>query len=493
MRFPHGLGLLVLLVSGSCAAPDAEINLAPFVSRHTVPQYQHFESLGGILRYHREADDRLWALSPLAWREVSASGEVRASFLGGLGAYEYNPDRPRTYARLFPLWSYRSEVRADGITDTDWSMLFWLLAGGSSSDHREDYFWFFPFFGTGKDFLTYDEFSFFLFPLFLKNRKDERTSMHWLWPFFGKVEGSEQGWHFFPFYGTAKVPGKYQRYYVLWPIWSQAQDAEDNPHPRKSWMLFPLFGRSHQDDYVATTLLPPLIGWAKRPSTGYSSWGIWPLLKFESGGRESARKLQRILPFWIHFENEQTEYSVFLWPFFWHRQDHFNGMERDGRYFVPIFFHTKTKREDGTNEHHFRIWPFFSYEMEANKRTLLRILDFGIPRLLNPDNFARSFGFLYQIWLDRNQIRPQSITVHEKRAWFNLYHEAEAGGHKRWSVPVLGGKWTEPNGIVHSSWLFGLIRWRSGENGGFEAPAFPGPGWPDLHRFPLASSTQTQP
>lgn len=490
MTFPRCLGTFALLLLGSCAAPDAEIHLAPFVSRHTVPQYQHFDAAGGILRYHREADDTLWALSPILWRKDYGDGTVRSSMLGGLGRYDYDPDRDRTYARLFPLWSYRSEVRPDGITDTDWALLFWLIAGGSSSDDRENYFWFFPFFGTGKNFLTYDEFSFFLFPLFLKNRKQERIGTHWLWPIFGKVEGSEEGWHVFPFYGTAKVEGRNQSSYVLWPFWNQARTDLDKKYPREAWMLWPFYGRTTQDDYDATVLLWPFFGWADRPSTGYSSWSFWPFLKFESGGVEEERELQKVFPFWMHYKNRQTEFSVFLWPFFWHRTDHFNGMEREGHYFVPLFMNTRTTRDDGTLERHLRIWPFLAYEYEANKRELLRVFDLGLPGFLDPENLSLMFGFLYEVWVDRAQQEPDPILVREKRAWLNLYHEAEAGGHTRWSLPAIGGRWTEPDGTVHSSWLFGLLRWRSGEGGGLEAPAFPGPGWPDLHRLAIAEELQ---
>ena len=483
MTFLRRLGLLSLLIWSSCAAPDAEIHLAPFASRHTLPDYQYFDAAAGIVRYRHEADDTFWAVSPLVWRRDFEDGRSEASFLGGLGRYEYNPSRDRTYARFFPLFSYRSEVRPDGITDTDWALLFWLIAGGSSSDDLENYFWFFPFFGKGLDFLTYDEFSFFLFPLFLENKKGDRTSTHWLWPFFGKVEGSEEGWHIFPFYGETTVPGRYESSYVMWPFWNQATLDMHKPHPAKQWMLFPLYGKTTQDDYDATIFLWPFFGWAERPSTDYSSWSFWPFLKFESGGKEVDRKIQKVLPFWMHYENAQREYSVFLWPFFWHTKDTFNEMEREGHYFVPLFMHTKTTRDDGTVERHLRIWPFMSYEYEAKKREALRFFDLGLPGFLDPEGFYQMFGFLYALWNDRNQIEPDPITVHEKRAWFNLYHQAEAAGHERWSIPAVGGKWTEPDGTVHSSWLFGLIRWRSGDDGGLETPAFPGPGWPDIHRI----------
>jgi len=490
MTFLRRLGLLALLVSGSCAAPDSEIHLAPLFSRHTVPEYQHAEGLGGILRYHKEADVELWALSPVMWREKNGHGDIRASFLGGLGIYEHDPDRDRSFARLFPLWSYRSEIRPDGIRDTDWAALLYLIAGGTSSDELENYFWFFPFFGTGRDFWTYDEFKFFLFPLYMESHKEERDSYHWFWPFLGRTEGSETGWHFWPFRGVAEADGLYRRSYTLWPFWHSAEDELYKPHPRESWMLFPLFGKVKQDDYQATTVLPPFFGWASRPSTEFSSWQFWPLVKFQSGGTDAPRKIQRFLPFWLHYEDEKTEYSVLLFPFFWHRKDHFNDMERTGNYFVPFFMSTKTERGDGTSERHFRIWPFLSYEFEESKREQTRLLDFGLPGVLDPESLARSFGFFYEFWVQRDVQEPAPIVVKEKRAWFNLYHQAEAAGHSRWSVPILGGQWTEPDGTTHSSWLFGLLRWRSGNNGGMDSPAFPGPGWPDIHRVAEDSESQ---
>jgi hypothetical protein len=248
-------------------------------------------------------------------------------------------------------------------------------------------------------------------------------------------------------------------------------------------MLFPLFGKVHQDDYEATTVLPPFFGWASRPSTGFSSFQFWPLIKLQSGGTAAPRRIERFLPFWLHYEDEQTEYSVFLFPFFWHREDDFNGMQRTGNYFVPLFFSTVTRRDDGRRGRNLRIWPFFSYEFEEERFERTRLLDLGLPKVLDPEDLARSFGFIYEFWIDRERFEPDPILVREKRAWLDLYHEASAGGHSRWSIPIIGGQWTEPDGTTHSSWLLGLLRWRSGEDGGIQSPAFPGPGWPDLHRL----------
>ena len=219
------------------------------------------------------------------------------------------------------------------------------------------------------------------------------------------------------------------------------------------------------------------------------------MIKFQSGGVDAPRKIQRFLPFWLHYEDEFTAYSVLLFPFFWHREDHANGMERNGNYFVPLYMSTTTKREDGTRARNFRLWPLLSYEFEEGQREQFRMLDFGLPKVLDPDTLARSFGFFYEFWVSRESLKPAPIVVKEKRAWLNLYHQAEAGGHRRWSIPIVGGQWTEPDGTTHSSWLLGLLRWRSGDNGGMESPAFPGPGWPDLHQLaaPAAGEQMANP
>ena len=485
MRFSlRNLYITLLLGCASCASPGAELNVAPLFARHTAPNYQHAEALGGIMQYHREGDAERWSLQPAFYKQNHDNGAVEAVFAGGLGYYDYEPETEHTYSHLLPLYSYNSEIRPDGIRDTDWSALLWLLGGGSSSDDEENYFWVFPFYGTGKDFLTYDEFKFIMFPFYLESKQKDRRAYHYLWPFFGYTEGSETGWHAWPFYGEANVKDRYNRFYAMWPFYTQSTDDLDKKYPRKAWMLFPFIGHTQQDDYNAYTIVPPIFGWANRPSTGYSSWQLWPLLKFENGGKREKHELQRILPFWTHFKNEQTEYSIFMWPFFWSRKDDYGRTKRESTQLVPLFLWANTYHPDGTVTTDVRIWPFAGYTKrsgpdDSDLEHKVRVLDLGMPGLFDSETMSKSFGAFYQLWLDRKAVVDDK-PIHEKRAFLNMYHSVESAGHSRWSIPVLGGQWTEPNGITHSSWLFGLIRWRSGDDGGFEAPAFPGPGWPNL-------------
>lgn len=474
--------MLLLLLAGACAAPDAELHLAPFFSRHTVPGYDHAEAFGGILRHGERAGERTWALSPLIWRRQQDDGRVEADFLYPLGRYEHDPDRPRTYARLFPFFWREAETRPDGVEDVDWSVLTPFFWGGSSSDGKENYFAFFPLFGKLKDFLTYDEVNFVLWPFYLDNQKDRRKSTHILWPFFGWVEGSEQGWHVFPLYGRAEVAGKYRRSWLLWPLIHWSENQLDKPHPEHGWLVVPLAGRIRQDDYVATTVLWPIFGWAQRPSTGYRSWQVWPILKFEEGGRQSDRRLGRVFPFWLHYENQDTEYTSFLWPIFWKREDRFGGMQKRSFYAMPFYWASKTRRDRQADEASARLWPLARNWESQDGREDWASLAPGFDPILNSEALSRNLGFLFEIWAGRSDglSGPK-----ERRFFLNLFHQSESGGHRRWSIPVLGGQWTEPDGTTHTSLLLGLLRFRSGPDGGLEPPAFPGPGWPDLHKLPI--------
>jgi len=497
------LATWLLVLGASCAAPSSEINLAPLYLRATAPGIQRTEVLGGLARFEESPEWRRWALNPLLWRERRADGSVQADFALLLGRYEHSPDRNRTQTRFLPFFLYETERRPDGVQDTDWMVLPFFL-GGSSSDGEEDYFAFFPFYGNMKGFLAWEEVRFVLFPFFARTKKLTGTqTTHWLWPFFGYSEGRGEGWHFWPFYGRWQVPGREQSRYILWPFWNDSVTDQHLAYPRKSWFFFPFMGRIDQGDYSATTLAWPFLGRAERPSTNYYAWSFWPFLKFEEGGtagfgKENPRELKRVLPFYIHFEDEDTEFQSYLFPFFWKRKDDFGGMQRDGYYALPFWWTLTTKRYDdldgdGVDEHVAtekisRLWPFAAWKTVVDEST-----GRGLDQNEGPyfgEVIARNLTRPLAIW-QRNKMHEHGPIL--ERAFLGLYHSLESAGHRRWSVPIVGGRWTEPDGTRHHSYLFGLIRWSTGNSGsGWETPAFPGPGWPELHRLPAAGRT-TQP
>lgn len=476
----------MLLAAAGCAAPNSELNVAPLFARHTLPGWEASEVLGGVLRHEADAGATRWALSPLWWLERRADGSSEADFAFALGRQVQDPERNARSWRLFPLGWWRSERRADGVQDTDWGILLWLIAGGSSGD-GEDYFWVFPFGGTGRDVLTYDEFAFALWPLWIRSRKDGRVATHWLWPLFGRQEGTETGWRFFPFYGEAEVPGKYRRSFVLWPFHVRTEELLDTAEPRKGWMGLLIGGRVTQGDFEATSVLWPFFTWEKQPSRGHRSFTVWPLVRFTTTEAEG-KTVRRVLPFWISYEDPETEFTSVLWPIFWRRHDRLADGERDSWYGLPLWFASRSRFDDGGAAASTRFWPFASRVTERDGSGAVRILDPGVPKVLEPEVMSRNFGFLYEVWADRRG-EPAAPLARDRRAWLGLWRDLEGSGHRRRSLAGVFGRWNEPDGTVHTSLLFGLLRWRTGAGGErtMEAPAFPGPGWPDLSAFPATT------
>jgi len=464
----RGLILVGLAVFPACASPVSDIQLAPLFSRQTVPGYSTVEGVGGFLSSTRSDRGMKWSAGPLAGRETDPDGKTRMDFLWPLGRVEEDPSRPRKFSRLWPLFWSRRDTRADGVEDRDWNILL-FIHGGSSSDGKEDSFAIFPIYGKLHDFLTWDEVEFHLFPLHVSAKKDGVTTRNLLFPFLSWKKGPEvSGWKVFPLVGSHAKKDSYRRTFMLWPLWHHWEEDMDKKEPRRGWFLFPLFGRIEQGDYQATTVLWPFFGWASRPSTDYKAWSFWPLLKSESGGVTPDREVTRVLPFLLRHRDATGETTSWLWPLVWRREFHYAHMEGDSMHIFP-FFHKGSRRfDDGSREDLLHLWPL-GIRIETPERSLLAFPSLGT-------SIDERLGFAYQAW--RSKIDGSTL---DRRFWLGLYREIEAAGHHRWSIPLLGGAWTEPDGTRHHSWLGGLLRWRTGPRGvAMETPAFPGPGWPSL-------------
>lgn len=453
----------------SCASPGADWNLAPFYSRVTAPNQQRVESLGGILRFAQDGETTRWACNPLLWKETRPDGSSEMDFLFPFGRQEDNPNRMRTSTRVWPIYWREKERRPDGVTEIDWA-LYPFFIGGSADDGSESSLAIFPLGGHLENWLTFDTVDFVLFPFWARTKKDGTTAQHFLFPFFSQKTGATEGWSLFPFFGWSESPGRSKKRFILWPFFIASETELHKKEPLYSWFLFPLYGKREQGDYTAQTLLWPFFGWANRPSTQFNSYQFWPLLKVESATMPQERKLRRILPFFLSYQDKQTEYTSLLWPIFWKREDHLDSIERQSWHALPLFSHTRTQHADGLKERRTRIFPFLSWHTFSDGRHQAATPSLGA---------VVSRNLIYPVSLWQSKGNPAQRTS-EKRAFLGLYQELESKGHRRRTVPFLGGTWEEPNGVVHHAWLAGLLRWTTGHGLNIEAPAFPGPGWPDL-------------
>ena len=459
--------LVGLTLCSACASPVSDIQLAPLFSRQTVPDFTTLEIAGGLISTSQTDYGTAWSAGPLAGGEQDSDGKMRMDFLWPLGRFEQDLSRPRSLSRLWPVFWARRDTRADGVEEYDWN-IFGFLHGGSSSTKDEESFAFFPFYGKLNDFLTWDEIEFHLFPFHVTTKKDGVTSRNFLFPLVSRTEGpGVRGWKLFPFAGRKKRDGSYQRDFLFWPFWHRWQENLSG-EVRHGWFLFPIAGHIKQGDYEATTAVWPFLGWASRPSTNYQAWSIWPLLKHEQGGIAKDREVKRILPFLLRHKDATGETTSWLWPLIWHREFNYTNMQGDSSHVFP-FFHKGSRRfADGSKEELLHLWPL-GIHIETPQRKLLALPSLGSAA-------DKRLGFIYQAWRDSSENETR-----DRRLWLGLYRKIESSGHSRWSIPILGGVWEEPNGTRHHSWLGGLLRWQTGPRGvAMEAPAFPGPGWPTL-------------
>jgi len=467
--------ICVVFATG-CASPHSEIHLGPLYSSHSVPGFSRTETAAGLIRKERFENATTWAVNPLFWRRTLDSGHQVTDFLYPLGRSTFDPDRPQTSTRLLPFLWYDREMKANGIEEVDWFVF--PFVGGSASDGSESSFGVFPFYGDLRGFMSWDRLEWILFPFWVRTSQSGRQHTNFLWPVFGKRSGAgSSGWHAFPFYGTNSLEGKYERRYILWPFWTEAKEKLWQSTPQKGWQLWPFFGTVSQDDFKAHTVLWPFIAWAHRPSTEYSSWSILPFLRFEDAPQDG-RHFSMIWPLFLSFQNEKSTWRCFFWPLFWHRLAQSLDAQKETWSFLPFWQKTTTSFHNGQSHTMSHAWPLLRVQKASDGRRDVRFPSPGLSPILDPDALSNNLGPAFEIWTDRSG--PEEAW-NEQRVIGNLYHAAQGDGHSRWSIPLLGGIWKEPNGTEHVSLLGGLIRWKSNEQGtSWELPAFPGPGWPAL-------------
>lgn len=348
----------------------------------------------------------------LASRHDDVLGHTRTRALGPIlervetpGSLSYHGVRPITSGVtdrdgkrsvrdvIWPLGSYRT--LAD---ETSWraGIFFGFGHDGRSSDrrHRE---WFIPFYFQGRnadgetyhalfplggridEILGRDTVSFTLFPLYLSTRINDVTSTAWLWPVVSHTRGPGiERWRVFPFYGEAHHEGKYNKRFVLWPIWNDVTYHYPNSHG-SGFVLFPLYGQLRLSDQSTTWVLPPLFRFTRGEMQDLV-YAPWPFVQWGRGEKD----FFRLWPLYGWKSVGNVERTSVLWPIFWHETvTHPEAVQK--RFLaVPFVIHTHRYREDtdGAREtvgRYMKVWPLFSYRLEdgVSRFRLIELLPFG--------------------------------------------------------------------------------------------------------------------
>ncbi|MEW6072420.1 MAG: hypothetical protein AB1726_07460 [Planctomycetota bacterium] len=487
----RGLARAILALAaalGGCAAPGADVHLAPLYTRiRTADGGVEVEALGGLVQRRRDAASGRFesaTLGPLWSLDVAADRTWSSHFLVPLGYTSRRGGQGTSF--LLPVYWWRETEREDG--SSEWGLIALPGVLVRSNERQGTEVAWFPVAGSLSNFLTYDHIGFFLWPLYVQSRRGERVSRHFLFPILGWTQGGgEASLRLFPLFGRTRLEGRYRRSFYLWPILHFQRNylGGGGEEPERVWWVFPLAGRKERGTYRATTVLWPFFGYARDPRSGF--WALdapWPFVRLQRGPGDVTRT--RFWPFYGHMRGDGLESTTFLWPIGHVRHERGAAADRDSVYVVPLWQSwDRRDLETGEESAWRKLFPLFQYERRGEwERGSFPTLDpFGKNALVD-----RHFSWLWKLyeWEEKGEMRRE-------RSLLGLWRREKDAGEDRASLALLWSRRRYAEGdrrVRETSLLLGLLRWRVTEGGGFDMlrPAFPGPGWPGDRRQPAADA-----
>ncbi len=476
------LALLVALCS-ACAGFADDIHLAPlYTNISSAGGGRETEVLAGIGRVVRRtpmSDVSEWELHPLLCHDILDGGDSLTRFLVPLGSRRVHGSE--TVTQLLPLARYQEDHDADGLPSWRLIALPGILWSGDASGKTKRAV--FPFGGVVEQFATYDRITFVLFPLYMRTERDGGTFHHVLWPLFswGHNGQGELDWHFWPLYGVAR-PGHSESHFALWPLFLWGTDRLHMPREKQieHRMFFPFYGDASVGSYKAWTALWPFFGYSRDTQSGYWSWdGPWPLVRVQRPGTSTDVAYRtRVWPFYSYFEGDGMKSRWVMWPFYNQREERYSDGSRSAANFVPFYQRWEQYDLDGHSKGSWeKLWPFYQHRVEGRRsRTAFPTL---LPTWELPE-VDEHYAWIWELYTKT----VDGERVHE-RSWGGLWRRESDEKEVRDYVTGLWSQRKFTDGADHvreTSILFGLLRWRSSRERGFEMmrPALPGPGWPVL-------------
>ncbi|HMO51579.1 MAG TPA: hypothetical protein PKE26_01765 [Kiritimatiellia bacterium] len=398
--FPGGLRfarllpalLLALVMASSAMAEPAEpsrrrsgFDFGPFISRH--------QDVNG--------DWRLKILGPLYEQAESGDG-MRLDAVRPLYSTVEDPTRDRALTDVvWPLATSRT-VR----DENQWRYLFFFGFNHTTNDPGQRYrTWLIPFYfqgrdaegktyralfpvgGTIKDFVGRDEISFVLFPLYSTSALNDLSTVNVLWPFISRTRSERDHIYrarVFPFYGVNRHRDKFDKRFILWPIYTEVHYQYPKGHG-KGHMVFPLYGRLDLDTEKTWWVVPPLVRFTRGENMNIT-YAPWPFYQRRVGAGIDQRYLW---PLWGKKVIDDLDTRFYLWPIFWTERDRRPGQTVERVLVVPFFSHTAVRADtsgataaDAPPEvlaRRHKFWPLYSYRRveEASHLRLVELWPFA--------------------------------------------------------------------------------------------------------------------
>lgn len=379
------------------AVRAGEFDFGPIVSRdRDVFGNDRFRALGPFVESRRGAGGAdMFALRPL-WSTEHKPGKDETQAESLWPVFYSTRSGKETNWRLALIVTWRDADRTDPRSQYRlWVLPFWFMG---RNEEGGDYFALFPIGGRICDILGNDETMFALFPLYGYGRTGGLRTWNVLWPLgaWGRSERMEK-FRAAPFYGYVKRPGQYEKKFVLWPFWTEA-DYEYPGSSGGAYLLFPLFGRVNLESQESWSVLPPLFRFSLRGSTKLY-YMPWPFVQAERGavnktylwplaGAKSAYNNKSWFLFWplitAHEELGPRRGYSRLWIVpVWYSAESFEKGADTGGY---------TNKVESRNV---KLWPLLSYTQQ-NERSRLRVL--GLLPFKDTERIERCYAPLWTLY-----------------------------------------------------------------------------------------------
>lgn len=382
------------LIAG-CRAAE-EIDFGPFFLKdRDIYGHQRWRALGPLLESRRAEDgNELLALRPFysyafnaaeniyrrqilypVWLAKGQNDEHQWAFLLLFRYHDFDDGDPEAKYRLWLLPFYFQGRDIDGVP----------------------YLAIFPFAGSIREILGFNEIRFAMFPLTLYTRVDDVKTIAFLWPLISQQTGGDkERLNFFPFYGYSRLRQESEKRYFLWPFWTDARYHRPLS-PGHSFVFFPFFGRVDTENQKSLMILPPLFRFSRGAQMDLV-YCPWPIVQYSSG---EINKLY-FWPIWGRKSRDTSYYSFLLWPLCVRYRQQAPFYEHARFMFFPFVYSSSTRgsfddpqRKLDEPRETLKIWPFFSYARDRDERrfTMLSLFPFR-----DYDAIERNYGALWTLY-----------------------------------------------------------------------------------------------
>ena len=357
-------------------------------------------------------------------------------------------ERGRKKSYFSPLHLYKEE-KFDGEKTWDFQ-LFPFFAG--ETKRGDDYWGFFPLFGTLLDRYGRKEIRFYLWPLYSQSISEGFRTTNVLWPFFELTEGEKQtGYRVWPFYGYKEEFGVSKIEFFLWPIFIHQRKDLDTEDPMEEKLIFPLYVSRESKRIDGKTYLWPFFSHFRNRLTGLEQWDIpYPIVRYLKG--EEANGMA-IFPLYGYEERKGGMKKTFvLYPLYTQRDIPMGDVREKT---IRILLLSRIRNEEGNpgeeKEHSLRIWPFFDYERNEKGEVafsafyLIPYKEKGLERNLVP---------LFRVFQWEKDFRGNSST----NFLWGLYKRTQRDERESWEIAHLI-KWSRSKDGKTLSFLHGLFKY----------------------------------